>query len=55
MEVVLAYVIWILVAVWCKNIAKRNGRNTTVALVLGLFFGILAVAFYYLLGSDSDQ
>jgi amino acid transporter len=35
---------------WCYNIAEKNGRNTTLAAILGFIFGIFAAVGYYVAG-----
>lgn len=50
----ISFVIWVLMAVWCYNIAEKNGRSGGLAAVWGLLFGIFAVIVYYLLGKKQD-
>lgn len=36
MEAIITLLIWVLMALWCKNIAEKNHRDTTIA-VLGYY------------------
>ncbi len=40
---------------WCHSIAKRNGRNTALASIMGFFFGIFAVIVYYAIGETEEK
>lgn len=50
MESILSLLLWAAMAFWCYNIAEKNGRNTTLAAILGFFLGIFAVVGYYIAG-----
>lgn len=50
MELIFSLIWAVVFAWWCYDIAEGNGRNTTLAIVLGAFFGILAVIGYYIAG-----
>jgi hypothetical protein len=47
--------IWILLAYWCYAIAKGNGRNGPLSIVMGLLFGLFAVIVYAMLGKTPEQ
>mgnify|MGYP006921421143 CR=1 FL=1 len=48
---IIFYIIWIALMIWwCHSIAKKNGRNTAWASIMGFLFGILAVIIYLALG-----
>ena len=48
---VVEIIIGILIAVWCAGEAKKKGRNTSLAFLLGLVFGLFAAVGYALLKS----
>ena len=48
MESIISLLIWALMALWCKKIAENNHRDTTIAIILGILFGIFAVIGYYI-------
>jgi uncharacterized membrane protein YedE/YeeE len=39
---------------WCYTIAKRNGRGTTTAAILGFLFGLIVVIIYYCMGATEE-
>lgn len=54
-EFLLTFGICLLFAYWCFRIAKANGRDETLAAILGFLFGIIAVVGYYLIGKTLEQ
>lgn len=50
MEVLLTLVVWCLCGWGCYKLAETNGRNKTLAAVLGILFGLFAVLGYALAG-----
>ena len=50
MEFILTLVIWFLCGFGCYKIAENNGRDTTLAAVLGVLFGVFAVLGYAIAG-----
>lgn len=52
METFIGLAIWVLLALWCKKIAKKNHRDEGIAVLLGFLFGILAVIGYYIAGEE---
>lgn len=46
MDILFSIILWILCSYACYKIAKKNGRNTTLAIIMGLMFGIFAVLIY---------
>lgn len=55
MEAIITLLIWVLMALWCKNIAEKNHRDTTIAVILGVLFGIFAVLGYYVAGEKTES
>lgn len=55
LEFICTIAIWILMAVWCKTIARRNNRDTHVAFIIGLLLGIFGVVGYYIAGKDESH
>ena len=53
MDFILALVIWALCGWGCYKIAEGNGRDTTLAAVLGVLFGVFAVLGYALAGKKN--
>lgn len=47
-------VIWVAIAGLCYVLAKEKGRDTTLALCLGILFGVFALM-GYLLCSPTDE
>lgn len=54
MSTFLSLLIAALMGWWCFNIAKKNGRETTLAAILGFLFGIFAVLGYYIAGEKKN-
>lgn len=54
MESIISLLIWALMALWCKKIAEDNHRDTTIAIILGILFGIFAVIGYYIAGEKKE-
>lgn len=54
MEVFLQLFVLALMALWSYKVAERNGRDTTIALILGFLFGIFAVIGYYIAGKKEN-
>lgn len=46
----LSLILWALCGWACYSIAEKNGRNSALAAVLGVFFGLLAVVGYAIAG-----
>ena len=55
MESIISLLIWALMALWCKKIAENNHRDTTIAIILGILFGIFAVIGYYIAGEKKES
>ncbi len=55
MELLTTLIIWIALAYWCLKIAEKNGRDKTLAFVLGALGGIFAVIIYALIGATEDE
>ena len=53
MDFILTLVVWALCGWGCYKIAEKNGRDTTLAAVLGVFFGLFAVLGYAIAGKKS--
>lgn len=51
----MAIIIWIICAVWCYSIAKKQGRNPILAAILGLLFALVAVIGYYIAGDKNNR
>lgn len=54
MEVVISLIIWVICAFACYKIAEEQNRNTTVAAILGVLFGILAILGYLIAGKKKN-
>lgn len=50
MDVILSLIVWGLCGFGCYKLAENQGRNTTVAAVLGVLLGIFAVIGYLIAG-----
>jgi len=46
MEIIIILGCWILWPILCYNIASGKGRNTSMAVVGGILFGLFAVLYY---------
>ena len=47
---IVSLVIWIL-GIWgCYKVAKKNHRNTTLAIIMGILFSLLALIGYLIIG-----
>lgn len=55
MEIILQLVVLALMAYWCYKVAEKNGRDTTLAVILGVLFGIFAVIGYYIAGKKTNN
>ena len=53
MDFILTLVVWALCGWGCYKIAENNGRDTTLAAVLGALFGIFAVIGYAIAGDKN--
>ena len=53
MDFILTLVVWALCGWGCYKIAENNDRNTTLAAVLGVLFGLFAVLGYTIAGKKS--
>lgn len=47
--------IWCAFAYWTYTIAKRNGRDTDIAIIFGLLFGLGAVIVYAIMGPTKEE
>lgn len=50
MDVLISLVVWLLCGWGCYKIAENNGRDKTLAAVLGVLFGLFAVLGYVIAG-----
>ena len=50
MDFLLSLIIWGLCGFGCYKIAENNGRDTTLAAVLGVIFGVFAILGYAIAG-----
>lgn len=55
MSTIITLLIWALMGFWCYKIAEKNGRDTTLAAVLGVVFGIFAVLGYAIAGKKTPE
>lgn len=55
MEFIFDIAIWLLMAFWCKTIARRNNRDVHVAFIIGLLLGIFGVVGYYIAGKNESN
>lgn len=46
MEYIFVLACWVLWPIMCYNLAKGKGRDTGLAIVGGLFFGLFSVLYY---------
>lgn len=53
MDILFSIIWWILCSYACYKIANKNGRDTTLAIILGFIFGISAVLIYVFIGEKS--
>ena len=53
METFVSVLIGVLLALWCKKIAEKNHRDSSIAIIVGLLFGIFAVIGYYIAGEKN--
>ena len=53
-EFIILIGIWCLFGWWCYSIAKRNGRNTTLAFWMGFLFSWISVIVYYAIGKKKN-
>lgn len=53
MEALISLIIWIACAWGCYTIAENNGRNSTLAAILGLLFGVFAIIGYAIAGKKT--
>ena len=54
MSMCMSLIIWVLCAVGCYKIAEDQGRNTTIAVILGELFGVLAILGYLIIGKKRN-
>ena len=54
MEVIISLIICALCAVACYNIAEKNHRDTTIAVIMGFIFSIFAIIVYALMGEPKQ-
>lgn len=47
---ILTILVWCACAWGCYTIAEKNNRNTTLAAILGFFFGLFAILGYLIAG-----
>lgn len=50
MEILLTLIVWAACAFGCYKIAEKNDRDTTVAAVMGVLFGVFAILGYVIAG-----
>ena len=50
MFAIIELVIWIACIYGCYTVAKKNGRNTTLALIWGILFSLIALIVYLIIG-----
>lgn len=55
MELILTIAIVALLAFWCRSIAKGNGRDKNLAVLMGILFGIIAVIVYAVIGKTDEK
>lgn len=53
MDVLISLLVWLLCGWGCYKIAENNGRNKTLAAVLGVLFGLFAVLGYVIAGKKT--
>jgi cellobiose-specific phosphotransferase system component IIC len=54
-ETILYLVVVALMGYWCYTIAKKNDRSTTLAIFMGIIFGLIAVIVYYCIGKSQSM
>lgn len=54
MEVIISLIIWALCTLACYKIAEKNHRDTAIATIMGLIFGIFAIIIYALIGEPKQ-
>lgn len=54
MDILFSIILWVLCSCACYKIAKKNDMNVTLAIILGLIFGIYAVLIYVFIGEESQ-
>jgi hypothetical protein len=47
---IVSLIIWILSIYGCYSVAKKNGRNTTLAIIMGILFSLIAFIVYLIIG-----
>ena len=47
---ILSLIIWVICGGVCYKMAEKQGRNTVLAAVLGLIFGLFAIVGYLIAG-----
>lgn len=54
MEMLISLAIWIACIIGCHEIAQNNNRNTTIAVIMGVLFGLFAVIVYAIIGKPKE-
>jgi len=50
----LGIIVWALLVIWTVYLANKNGRNQIIALIAGIFLGLLAVIIYAIMGKTQE-
>ena len=51
---IISILVWVACGYACYKLAEKQGRNTVLAAVLGVIFGLLAVLVYALIGNKKQ-
>lgn len=51
----LSLIIWILCGIGCYNLAEKKGYNKLLAMVIGILFGLIALAIYACLSNKNTK
>lgn len=54
MDIILTLLFWCVWGAICYKIAEHNGRDTTIAAILGVIFGLFAVLGYWIAGKPKE-
>jgi hypothetical protein len=54
MDILISLIVWALCSFGCYKIAESNGRDTTLAAVMGFIFGIFAIVVYAVIGKPKE-
>ena len=54
MEIV-TILVWVICALICYKLAEKQGRNVWIGAVLGVLFGIFAIAGYLIIGDKKKD